>query len=285
MISTICSPLSSPCPPVLTACGPRAGADTRAHERSGRLASAWATFREASSAAEQAGQAQRVAVANDRAARLRPRLSTLTHDFAEQSNVPTGVEVAMDGRALPPALRGVPIPVDAGIHEIVVTAPGRATWRRSLTVAPEGDRQNVEIPPLERSTGGSLVLEPLPDLSGPGSTSDGGSWSRQRWVGAGFFGAGVALLGTGLAFGLTARSKDDRAESLCNGISCPTARGASLNQEARSAALAANVSYGLGVAALASGAVLFATAPHPRAPVFGAAVAPGGGLVTVTRAF
>src|SRR3954454_4731648 len=48
------------------------------YEKSGRSASAWATFREASSAARAAGQAERARVGQERAARLEPALVRLT---------------------------------------------------------------------------------------------------------------------------------------------------------------------------------------------------------------
>jgi len=48
-------------------------------EKSGRTASAWATFREASSAARASGQAERARIGQERASKLESRLVRLDH--------------------------------------------------------------------------------------------------------------------------------------------------------------------------------------------------------------
>src|SRR5688572_30313779 len=91
----------------------------------GRTASAWATFREASYAAEAAGQADRMAIANAEADKLKPSLSYVTLVIADHEA--TSLEVQRDGEAVNRALWGSPIPVDPGEHQLAASAPGKTT--------------------------------------------------------------------------------------------------------------------------------------------------------------
>src|SRR5690606_17820160 len=88
------------------------------YEKLGKTASAWATFREAASAADAAGQSDRSKVATDRAQRLLPRLLQLELEPAGELAEVEGLEVLRGGRPVPRALWGSPIPVDPGEHVI-----------------------------------------------------------------------------------------------------------------------------------------------------------------------
>jgi tetratricopeptide (TPR) repeat protein len=108
------------------------------YERSGRLASAWAIYREASSAAAAAGQGERTRIADERARRLAPSLSKLVLLVPQENRVP-GFELLLDNRVLSPALFGVPFPIDAGQHEISARAPGRSNWSNVIEIKPNAD--------------------------------------------------------------------------------------------------------------------------------------------------
>src|ERR1700743_3286590 len=73
------------------------------YEKSGRTASAWALFREASSEAHAAGQVERATAGRQRAARLEPTLSRLTIEVPDAARVP-GLEVTRNGT---PVAKGV----------------------------------------------------------------------------------------------------------------------------------------------------------------------------------
>jgi serine/threonine-protein kinase len=95
-------------------------------------------------------------------------------------------------------------------------------------------------------------------------------------------GVGLVGIGVGAFFGLRAISKNDEAESFCNGSTCSDPDGVTLTDEARDAATISNIAFGLGAAALVGGVALYFTAPSapPQrawrlAPVVGAR---GGGV-------
>jgi serine/threonine-protein kinase len=234
-------------------------------ERLGKLASARAIFREAASAARASGQADRAQMGDERARELRPRLAQLT--LLVPANAPHGFELLLDGEPVFPALFGVPFPVDEGSHQLLARAPGHQSWTAAVDVQGEAARKSVPVASLIAAPGATVAAaspEPLPSeptasaaTSGRDEAVAGGSQrTLALWVG----GAGVATLGVAAVFGLTARSKDDEAvEDFCVRAGCFDPKGAELNQSARNWALAANVGYGLGAAALVTGAVLYFT--------------------------
>ncbi|MES1187332.1 MAG: hypothetical protein ABUL60_26180 [Myxococcales bacterium] len=92
-----------------------------------------------------------VEAARARVARLELRLPT---------DAPADTVVTLDGKPVPPALLGVPTPVNPGAHRLVANALGRTPYSLDL-VLPEGGRQEVAIslpvaagrPPAEGAPG------------------------------------------------------------------------------------------------------------------------------------
>jgi hypothetical protein len=78
-------------------------------------------------------------------------------------------------------------------------------------------------------------------------------------------GVGIITVGFGGYFGLRAFAKNSDAKELCSGEVCHDRRGVTLTDEARDAAAVSNVLFGLGLAAVAGGAVVYLTAPTPEA--------------------
>jgi serine/threonine-protein kinase len=237
------------------------------YERLGRLASAWATYREAESAARAAGQADRNRVANERANRISSKLSRLTLRVAA-ANEGDGFELTINGKRLNAALFNVPFPVDAGNYELIARAPGRAQFKSTIEVKAGGEQKTVEIPELPLGdpepgtpaiapgvpgsgtlgSAGVAAPDPLADTSSP--------FSPRQTVGLVVAGAGVLTIGGGVLFGVSAKSKDDEAVPSCPD-GCYTRAAAELNQDARTLATFANISYVVGAAALVTGAVLY----------------------------
>jgi serine/threonine-protein kinase len=290
------------------------------YERSGRLASAWAIYREASSAAAAAGQGERTRIADERARRLAPGLSRLVLLVPQDNRIP-GFELLLDHRVLSPALFGVPFPVDAGQHEITARAPGRASWSNVIEIKPNADYRNLQIPslgpsravatpydtpaqsaatagaadpaapPVAGSAGADLTLGTPAPPSAPGP---------DRTVSYIVGGAGLVAIGAGVAFGLRASDKDDESKADCPS-GCISRAAADLNQQARTAATIANVSYAVGALALGTAAYLFFTAgpgseTAARAPSgsgsgalsglrFDAQLIPGSGQVSLSGQF
>jgi hypothetical protein len=294
------------------------------YERVGRLASAWAMYREASSAAQASGQAERSQVAFERARRLTPNLSKLAVMNAVENRV-DGFEVVINDKHLSPALFGVAFPVDAGRYRLLASAPGHVSWSALIEIKAGGDQQLVQIPALPLASvpaaartvasaahagattglpvasgaaagGAASGVSPVSSAVPPAATAPGApgadagfSLGGQRTAALIVAGGGVLALGAGVAFGVNAKSQDDDAKPYCP-TDCFTREAAALNADARTSALIANVSYGVGLAALAAGAVLYFTgADHEPASSGALSVAPeigaGRGLLRMSGEF
>ncbi len=117
----------------------------RCHEQDGKLAMAWAEYRAAATLAGQRGEEERGKGALELARALEQRLPRLTVDVLPQQ---ADVSVSIDGEDLPAMSHGLPIPVDPGEHVVAARASGYDSWRSSLTIAGDGSRTTVVVPPL-----------------------------------------------------------------------------------------------------------------------------------------
>ncbi len=244
------------------------------YEKEGRTASAWATFEEAASVAASRGDTNRNDIAQGRASSLKPHLSYIVIRAAVQP--PAGAVVTRDGRAVPSAVWGVPVPVDPGTTVIEVTAPGYQSAKVQVTV-PARAPAPVEVtlpaltpaPPSETptepaSSSGTPTASapttptappPAPDLEQPGDS--------QKTIGLILGGVGVVALGVAAVF--TVSGYSDYQESLddcdpSNENVCGV-QGKSLRDDARSSLDLATIIGGAGVAVLGTGVVLYVTAP------------------------
>ena len=231
------------------------------YEKNGQTASAWAEFREASSAARAAGSRDREELSRQRASALEPKLSRLTIVAGKQS-----AQVTRDGTPVDSAAFGTAMPVDPGKHVIEATAPGKEKWSKTVDVAAAG-RVSVEIPPLQDSRQPAAAISVVgqgPGSSGPPKEPEapapGPSTQRTLAIGAGV--VGVAGLAAGTFFGLKAASTLKDAKSDCTTYPTDCRPGAeSKTSDARSQATLSTVAFVVGVAGLAGGAVLWFTAP------------------------
>ncbi|WP_437289809.1 hypothetical protein [Sorangium sp. So ce406] len=250
------------------------------YEKTGRTASAWATFRQAMSESQAAGQTDRARKAQARAARLEPGLSKLTIDVAPEALAIDGLTVSVAGKALERPLFGIAIPRDPGEIAIEASAPGHETWKTTVKLGATSAAESVKVPPLTRlsavpSVPGTPVPSaeegpapaPAPARSAAAPAESGGDTTRL--IGLVVGGAGVVGLGVGTFFGVRAISKNGEAEDYCKGgATCEDPRGVTLTDEASSAATASNVAFGLGTAAVIGGAVLyFVVAPRQTSRV------------------
>jgi hypothetical protein len=264
------------------------------YARLGKLASAWATYREL---AQRDTNPTRRKDAIKRATELDRRLPRLLLTAAKP---PAGLAVTLDGIDVT-GLVGTENPVDLGSHAIHATAPGRVDFQATAAITSEGKTVTVAIelapaeppravkpPPRPEPTvapvaPGSDAARPTAPVARqaraaqtrpgrePSSEPEAGPGepprSRRRIYGAIIAGGGGALVVTGLVFGRLASSKWSEARALCgDDRMCDTqadlARGNQLVGDARSRA---NLSTGFvigGAAAIGIGAILFATAPH-----------------------
>lgn len=231
------------------------------YERTGRIASAWATFREAASGASAAGQTDRAQVGTDRARQLEAKLSRLTLNVGGNAAI-VGFKVERDGQAVPAAVFGEPLPMDPGQHTLVASAPGYEPWRVDVSVPPVGGLQAISIPPL------NPLPAPLPEPAAPPPQTEPGPAISDKnpppkaqhepdltwaWISGG---VGLVGVGAGVVFGMKASGLDADAKDFCEGTACFDQRGDELSADARDAALIANIGYGVGAVGLGTAVVL-----------------------------
>ena len=216
------------------------------YERSGRNASAWATFREAESMARAAGQNERAQIAAARSQALSRGLSRLSIVVPAESAFP-GLTVKLGGQTVPPPSYDEYLPIDPGEHRVVVSAPGRQNFEKTVKIAAKGsERYRVVIPPLK----------PTPNDA---RDSNGNSL---RTVGLVTAGVGVVTLGAGTVLGVMAsRKNEDSLEECPNEPDRCTPRGVALREEAREYADWSTAGFAVGGGLIVTGAVLYIAAP------------------------
>jgi serine/threonine-protein kinase len=279
------------------------------YEKNGQLASAWATFREALSAARAAGQAPREKTARERAAALEgklPRLSVLVPKEAQVEGLTVQREAVLLGKAL----WGTPVPVDPGSWVIRAAAPGKLPWSTKVELVAGAPVLVVTIPALADAVAAPTtppalpalpppVLVPPPVVTPPAVAPGVGdpprdaparsAWSKQKTAALAVGGAGVVGVVVGAAFGAKTLSSWGEAKDHCTGPSgkrvCDP-QGVELASTAKNAGTASTIAFAVGGAALAAGAVLWITAPAAKRPVALQPIAsPEGGGLRITGAF
>jgi hypothetical protein len=268
------------------------------YEKSGRTASAWATYREAASAASAAGRAEYITTAQRHAEALGPRLGRLALKVEQPV---AGLQIVRDGARVDPAAWGEAIPLDPGSHTIEASAPGFKGWASSVSTQ-DGAQANITIPALEPlpsaeaappspappSTKTQVLPEAHTDFvttvvpTSPAPSTGGG----QRTMGVVLGAAGLVGLGLGGVFSVVAKNKYNSSLPSCEtgnpGLCNST--GVSERDDARGFGDAASVAVVVGAAALAGGLVVWITAPHGEARAataasLGIAPAPGGAVL------
>jgi hypothetical protein len=226
------------------------------YEKSGRLASAWAQFHDARTAARAAGSKDREQLARDRAQALESRLSYVT--ITTSSPQRGSIQIMRDGIAVEAAMLGTAIPVDPGKHKLEATSPGKKSWSNAFDVPSAPTKIAIAVPDLDDQPAGSSSAS----SSDAASTKPG---SGQRIAGLALAGVGVVGVAAGTLFGLKARSSWDDAKSHCTSYpyGCGS-DGVSLGDDTKQAATLSTVSFVVGGVGLVGGAVLYFTAPSIR---------------------
>jgi serine/threonine-protein kinase len=247
------------------------------YEKTGRTASAWATFREAASAAQAQGETERTRVAAARADRLQPSLSKLTLKVAaETAQLPT-LRVTRDNVLVAKTLFGVAIPVDPGKYRIVASADGYQSHEVEVEVAANGDSKNLEIPALAVSTTPPVAAAGAAAAAASASTQPAAATPQAPAPAAGGNGLrtaayvsgalGVVSLGIGTYFGVKAISKNNDAKDACpDANACHDPNGESLANDAQNAATVSNITIAVGAAFVVAGVVLYLTSAPKEKP-------------------
>jgi hypothetical protein len=286
------------------------------YEKNGQTATAYATFLDVMALAQKANRPDRERVARERAKQLEARVPKVVVNLEEHS---PGIVVKRDGQVLEASSFGTPVPIDPGRHSLEASAPGKRTWTSELDVPFRGETMTVKIPGLEAPGATAKEARPAASSSAPAAAQAANAGPKadevpagaaakpasrdghlgtnpQRPIGIITAGAGVAGVGVGVALGLLAKSKLDQASANCVAGMC-NGKGFDLTQQAGSIADLSTIAFVGGGLALATGIVLYFTAPTVKKESPGAApenvtairiapvVVPGGGYATVGGAF
>ena len=221
------------------------------HERQGRVATAWAEYRDALVYATREGRAEREQLASDRIAALEPILPRLVVAVTATGSG-AGLVVKVDGVDVGPAAWGTELPLDPGSHVVTATAPGRQGFAQSIALQ-VSQKLEVVVPAL-----GAVRRNAVPP--GPPAPDVDPNQGR-RTTGYLLGGGGLLALGVGGFFGVRAivnrKDSDARCDPLCDD------EAVRLNDNAKRDARIADIGLGLGVVGVAAGAYLLLTTPGP----------------------
>jgi hypothetical protein len=270
------------------------------YEKNKQTATAWATYKEAASAAQALGRSDWQKKAEKRATALEPKLAHLT--IKVQFPVDK-LEVTKDGAAMSSASWDVPLPVDVGTHAIEASAPGFKPYKTSARVAKDSENIEVAVPKLEEepkpepaaaapAVTPTPATQPAADATGattnPPPAADTGSGSGLKTVGWIAVGAGVVGIGVGAVTGLMAVGKNNDSKALCpDEGACRSRDGVDANESAQSLGTVSTIGF-IGGGVLVAGGVLFIlTAPKDRTTGMRVVphAGPGGGGLLFSGAF
>ncbi len=221
------------------------------YEKSHRTASAWATFKDAASAAQALGRADWQKLAAQRAAALEPKLARLTLRVIDPA---PKIEVTRDGVRTSEASWNTAIPVDVGTYAIAVSAPSRQAFATSVTVTKDGDRIEIVVPRLKEQTAAATPR--------PSARPDDAPGSGRRTLGLVIGGVGIAGAATGAVLGLVAIGKNTESKRECPSDGpCANPDAVDANESAKSYGLASTIAFIVGGVGLGAGTLLYLTAP------------------------
>ncbi|NUO47532.1 MAG: hypothetical protein HOV80_01610 [Polyangiaceae bacterium] len=238
----------------------------------GQTASAWAGFLEAAALAKAKGQADREKVARQQAEALEPKLSRLRIVVAD-GNKDLGLVLKRNGAPVSSLSFGDWVPVDPGPQKLEAEAPGYKPWTETIEVPSGPTRTEATVPVLEKAP---EPVKPPPVTQPTGLTT--GDIMKISGVAAGA--TGLLSVAVGAGFGIHALITWDEAKSTCQDEDTEncTLQGVRLQRDASTSALVSTVTFAVGGALVASGALLFFLAPadEPPPPV-GLIIDPRGG--------
>ena len=239
------------------------------HERAGAVASAWAEYLVAASAADRAGQQERARAARERAQALEPSLPRVVLNVDPSTRALPGLVVRRDGIVIGNAAWGTTAPMDPGPHEFDAAAPGHGRWSTTIELRLR-ESTTVEVPSLAVLPEPEITARPPPPLpvreqpqSDARPTSSAGTT-----VGFVLGGIGLSSLAAGGFFGVRALVINGDAHDLCPaGTPCMDPRAVELNDNAKTSATVSVVALTAGALLLGTSIVLLlASRSAPRAP-------------------
>jgi len=255
------------------------------HEKEGRLATAWADFKEALGEARRARRPDREQAARAHIVALEPRLARLT---LEVRNPDPRLTVKIDGVLVGGAAWNTATPVDPGWHDVIAEAPEKKPCSQRVEIQPR-QQTTLIIPPLEDEPPGAGAPTQVDATSAAPTSAVQGSdrpWWSQRETAYVVGAAGVVALGIGSYFGIQAFSKKHASDVACPDPvdGCPQ-NAVGFNEAAKTAAFRSDIAVGAGLVGLGVTTYLYLKSPSSGADATAHALrfdplrtAGGGGL-------
>jgi hypothetical protein len=203
--------------------------------------------------------------ADDAAARLAPKLATVTIDLkivAGRRTAPAdSVKVTLDGEPLAASLLGTALERDPGRHVVQVSGEGVTAEERSVELA-AGDAKHVALRvELPARAGSPQATSDLPPTTAPVDEGDGGGATRRTvsWI---VIGVGAAsLVGAGVSLAVRQSALSD-VQHACPGYSgCPSSLQPTVSRGQTASTLVTALGV-TGAVATTAGIVLLLTGPH-----------------------
>jgi hypothetical protein len=230
----------------------------RCHEGEGKIASAWAEYADAAARARREGRPDREQAAEQWAASLEPKLSTLTITVPDTVANTSGLTVKRDGVAIGTASWGTAVPIDQGEHVVEASATGKKPWTRTIAIRASSVRESVSVPPLE-----DVPAEaPIPNAVERRGLAP---WQSVGLVSGGL---GVVALGVGAYYGIRALQKRDESNVGCDENNACDPGPKQTRLDARTDGDISTVALAAGGALVVGGAIMY-FAGADRAPKHG----------------
>jgi hypothetical protein len=219
--------------------------------RQNKLASAWQHLNEAAALLKPGDD--RAPFVRAQLRKLSPRLPRLT--LRLKSDAPATTRIERSGTELSPPSIGIPLPIDPGELELVVTCPGRKP-RRALVSVHEGEQLDLTLEP------GDELDSTLTTRSGStGATQSPSNW--QRGLGISLVAAGSLGVGLALASGVMVQQRQRTTDQHCPHNRCD-AVGFRAAESGERWLTVNTLAWSLGGAALLGGATLWLVAPSEK---------------------
>ncbi|MEZ4220207.1 MAG: hypothetical protein R3B13_04700 [Polyangiaceae bacterium] len=237
------------------------------HAQVGRVASAWAEFRELAEKSRVQGQSSRAAFAEQRVRELEPRLSYARLQLPDGDTV-TAVE--LDGRRLGPVAWRSRLPLDPGAHTLTIRT--RRGVRRSTFQLPNSPGEHAVPVTLPIASTGAVPASSVTHTSAKESRQERSGGDPRKPLG--YVSIGLGVVGIGASAYLTARALSLKSESddHCSSSGCDET-GLERYSEAKDAANLATLSGIIGSVALVGGGGLLLWAAGDDQSAFRAGVA------------
>lgn len=231
-------------------------------EKLGKIASAWATFREAFALATAHNESDRARIADIRAAALKPRLVNVVFNVPAANDV-SGFELQRNGLVIAKGSWGVALPVDPGKYQLRATAPRHEPWQSTLEVPVEREAPLVvQVPVLRAQASAAPASNRGTRSTAPFEQGRSAGASQKTWGAVvGVVGAAALVTSGVFAFMASQKNNDSKAECDSRAPNLCSPKGVSLREDAQNWARLSTV-FGIGGgAALAAGTVIYLTAP------------------------